>query len=212
MASIGSARMPDDARPDREPESAALPDAFAVHRPGDPDRYATARAALSTVPLAVVLIGAGEAATRGCATGTAMYVSFAPPRLAIALHPGSRTTALVRSSGWFSVSVLRDDQVDLAVRAGKSGGGGDKFAHLGEAVVLGPASTPALADAAAVIWCRVVDETASGDHQLFVGEVAAWDRRAMDRADARPALVRHQRRYASIGPWLSSEAPEGYPT
>lgn len=204
--------MPDDERltPVSAPAMAASPPT--MHDPAGPDRYATARQALSTIPLAVVLIGAGDAASRGCATGTAMYVSFAPPRLAIALHPGSRTTALVRSSGWFSVSVLRDDQVDLARRAGKGGGGDDKFAHLGAAVVVGPASTPALADAAAVVWCRVVDESDVGDHRLFVGEVAAWDRRAMDDPDRRPALVRHQRRYASIGPWASSEAPEGYPT
>ncbi len=203
--------MPDDERPPdvSAPDAASPP---TMHNPADPDRYATARQALSTIPLAVVLIGAADGTSRGCATGTAMYVSFAPPRLAVALHPGSRTTALVRLSGWFSVSVLRDDQVDLAMRAGKGGGGDDKFAHLGAAVVVGPASTPALADAAAVVWCRVVDESEVGDHRLFVGEVAAWDRRAMDDPEGRPALVRHQRRYASIGPWASSEAPEGYPT
>jgi flavin reductase (DIM6/NTAB) family NADH-FMN oxidoreductase RutF len=203
--------MPDDGgpRPGQETVGSSAP---AVHALDGADRFATARAALSTIPLAVVIIGAGDGTARGCATGTAMYVSFAPPRLAIALHPGSRTTALVRASGWFSVSVLRDDQLDLAMRAGTGGGGDDKFAHLGEAVALGPASTPALADAAAVLWCRVVDETETGDHRLFIGEVASWDRRALDAAGARPALVRHLRRYATVGPWASAEAPEGYPT
>jgi 3-hydroxy-9,10-secoandrosta-1,3,5(10)-triene-9,17-dione monooxygenase reductase component len=203
--------MSDDPAPPGDSIDDGLPAAPTLHDPDDPDRYATARAALSTIPLAVVVIGAGDAGARGCATGTAMYVSFAPPLLAIALHPGSRTTALVRSSGWFSVSVLREDQLDLAIRAGTGGGGADKFAHLGQAVALGPAATPALADAAAVLWCRVVDEAGSGDHRLFIGEVAAWDRSGLD-TDPRPALVRHQRRYASIGPWASSEAPEGYPT
>lgn len=180
--------------------------------PQDPDRYATARSALSTIPLAVVVVGAGDADHRSCATGTAMYVSFVPPRLAIALHPGSRTCALVDEHRRFSISVLRDDQVDLAGRAGRGGTGDDKFAALGLDVAIGPDGTPALADASAVLWCRVVDDHPVGDHRLFVGEVEAYDRRDLDAPDARPALVRHRRRYASIGAWSSDEAPEGYPT
>ncbi len=188
------------------------PDGIAVHAPDDPDRYATARAALSTMPMAVVVVGAGADARRGCATGTAMYVSFAPPRLVIALHPGSHTTALVRASGRFSLSILRDDQLDVAMRAGRGGDADDKFAQLGLPTVEGPEHTPALADSLAVVWCRVADERPVGDHVLFLGEVEAWDRRALDDPDAAPALVRHRRRYASIGPWLSEDAPEGYPT
>lgn len=183
-----------------------------THDPAASDRYGTAKQALSTIPLAVVLIGAADDSARGCATGTAMYVSFAPPRLAIALHPGSRTAALVRASRRFSVSVLDAGQVDLAMRAGRGGGGADKFAELGVDVVVGPGATPALAGSLAVVWCSVLEETVVGDHILIVGEVEAWDRRTMDLPDAPQALVRHRRRYASMGAWASDEAPEGYPT
>lgn len=180
--------------------------------PGSGDRYAVARAALSGVPLAVVLVGAGSGTDRSCATGTAMYVSFAPPRLAIALHPGSRTCAFVEATGRFSISVMTEDQVELAGRAGRSGGGADKFAALGMTVVEDAAGTPALAAAPLIAWCRVVEDLAVGDHRLFVGEVTAYDRAGLDDPDTPAALVRHQRRYASIGQWLSEEAPEGYPT
>ena len=180
--------------------------------PDDPDRYATAREALSGLPLSVVLVAAGQGSERSCATGTAMYVSFAPPRLVIALHPGSKTCALVEATGRFSVSVLADDQQDLAVRAGRSGHGPDKFVSLGVDAALGPHGDPALAKAAIALWCRVVEVLDVGDHRLFVGEVEAYDRSGLDAADARPALLRHRRRYASIGPWSSDEAPEGYPT
>lgn len=173
------------------------------------DRYAVAREALAEVPLAVVLLAAGLDGERSCATGTAMYVSFAPPRLAIALHPGSRTCRLVEASGAFSISVLRADQVDVATAAGRSAAGDDKFAALGLPVVESDASpgVPALAGAAFVVWCSVVERLVTGDHVLFVGEVIAF---GGERGTA--PLLRHARRYAARGAWLSETAPEGYPT
>jgi flavin reductase (DIM6/NTAB) family NADH-FMN oxidoreductase RutF len=141
-----------------------------------------------------------------------MYVSFAPPRFAIALHGGSRTQALVTASGRFSLSVMADDQVGLAMRAGRSARTSDKFAELGADVRLGPNDTPALAEARARIWCVVVSEHEAGVHRLFFGEVEAWAVDEDDRAMKRAALVRHRRRYAAVGAWLSDEAPEGYPT
>jgi len=179
---------------------------------GDADRYATARDALSGLPMAVVLVGAGQGPDRSCATGTAMYVSFAPARIAVALHPGSKTCKLVEEAERFSVSVLGEEHVELAVAAGRSVPGADKFAALGLEAVTGPDGTPALAGARLILWCRVVEAHPVGDHRLFIGEVDAYDRAGLDAADGRPSLVRHQRRYASIGSWLSDAAPEGYPT
>jgi 3-hydroxy-9,10-secoandrosta-1,3,5(10)-triene-9,17-dione monooxygenase reductase component len=175
------------------------------------DRYAVAREALAQVPLAVVLIGAADDAARSCATGTAMYVSFSPPRIAIALHPGSRTCRLVEATGEFSASVMTVDQQDAAAAAGRSAPGDDKFAALGLDVREAPDgfAAPALAGSVAALWCRVVDRREVGDHVLFVGEVAAFEA-AED--DASPPLLRHRRRYAALGAWLSGEAPEGYPT
>jgi len=74
------------------------------------DRYAVARTALSRIPHGVAIIGAADGADRSCATGTAMYVSFVPPMVVIAEHPGSRTCKLIQRSGAFSVSFLHASQ------------------------------------------------------------------------------------------------------
>jgi len=166
-----------------------------------------AREALAQLTMPVVIIGAEHDGKRSCATGTAMYVSFAPPRLAIAQHPGSQTTALIEASGRFSISLLRDDQLDRAVAAGRGARTSDKFAELGLEVFQRHAGAPAVRGSAAIMWCDVVSIADAGDHRLIVGEVTAYD-----VADADRPLLRHQRRYATLGTPLTEEAPEGYPT
>lgn len=174
------------------------------------DRYGVARAALAEIPLAVIVVGAAHEDGRSCATATAMYVSFAPPRVAIALHPGSRTCAMVEASGRFSLSMLHERQMDIAMAAGRGGPGDDKFAALGIATVEASAegSPPGVAGSTAVLWCSVVERHTVGDHTMFLGEVEEY---AVDDAPVVP-LLRHRRRYAAMGQALSDPAPEGYPT
>jgi flavin reductase (DIM6/NTAB) family NADH-FMN oxidoreductase RutF len=175
------------------------------------DRYAVAREVLSRIPHGVAIIGAAEGPERSCATGTAMYVSFEPPMIAIAEHPGSRTCKLIQKSGAFSVSFLHASQQDIAERAGHSAEGLDKFATLKVRPLEAPAGAggaPGVANSMAVLWCAVRDSRPSGDHILFTGEVVAHqvDQNKID------ALLRFRRRYAHIGHETSGEAPEGYPT
>src|SRR5437667_12869768 len=94
------------------------------------DRYAAAKLILSRITHPVAIIGAAHNGERSCATGTVMYVSHVPPMLAIAEHPGSRTTRLIKASGEFSVSLLHDSQQEFAIAAGRSAEGPDKFAAL----------------------------------------------------------------------------------
>lgn len=174
------------------------------------DRFALAKAALSQLPHPVVVIGASADGERSCATGTAMYVSMAPAQVAIALYPGSHTARLIEKSGAFSISVLSAAQQDVAAAAGRSApAGADKFTALRIPVLDAPegAEAPAVADSLAVLWCRVVQRVATGDHVLHVGEVVAH------RADERKldALLRFRRRYLGVGRWTSDESPEGYP-
>lgn len=175
------------------------------------DRYTIARQVLSRIPHGVAIIGAADGAERSCATGTAMYVSFEPPMIAIAEHPGSRTCKLIQHSGAFSVSFLHAAQQDIAERAGHPAQGPDKFAALNVTPLEAPAGAggaPGVAGSIAVLWCAVRDSRPTGDHVLFTGEVVAHalDPRGTD------ALLRFRRRYARIGPETSVEAPEGYPT
>ena len=175
------------------------------------DRYAVAREVLSRIPHGVAIIGAADGRERSCATGTAMYVSFEPPMIAIAEHPGSRTCKLIQKSGAFSVSFLHASQQDIAERAGHSAEGTDKFAALKIRAIDAPADAggaPAVAGSIAVLWCKVREITETGDHLLFTGAVVAH---RMDPAKI-DALLRYRRRYAHIGHETSVEAPEGYPT
>ncbi len=176
----------------------------------DADRYAVAKAALSQIPHGVAIIGAADGAERSCATGTCMYVSLSPAQVAIAEHPGSRTAKLVQKTREFSVSLLHSSQQDIAMAAGRSAEGSDKFASLGIKPVEAPTglTAPAVAGSIAILWCRVVDERVTGDHILFVGEVAAH---RVEEAKA-DALLRYRRRYTHVGHWTSDVAPEGYPT
>jgi flavin reductase (DIM6/NTAB) family NADH-FMN oxidoreductase RutF len=174
------------------------------------DRYDVARRVLSRIAHAVTIVGAVHGSERGCATGTTMYVSLTPAMIAIAEHSGSRTTKLIKASGEFSVSLLHDSQQDLAVAAGKSAEGPDKFAVLGIRTVEAPGgfNAPGVDGSIAILWCRVVQTHETGDHLLFVGEIGAHqvDERRWD------PLLRYGRRYSRLGHWTSDEAPEGYPT
>jgi flavin reductase (DIM6/NTAB) family NADH-FMN oxidoreductase RutF len=139
-----------------------------------------------------------------------MYASFVPPMVTIAEHTGSRTTRLIQESGQFSISLLHDSQQDLAAAAGASGKGPDKFATLRIATVEPPEgfAAPGVADSIAVMWCRVTSKQQTGDHLLFVGEIAEY--RVNDRRW--DPLLRYARRYMRIGHATSEESPEGYPT
>ena len=176
--------------------------------PADP--YATARLVLSRIAHPVAIVGAAHGGERSCGTGTLMYVSLSPAMVAIAEHHGSRTARLIRESGQFSVSLLHDSQQDLAAAAGKSAAGPDKFATLRISVAEPPdgLSAPAVAGSIAILWCRVMQSIETGDHRLFVGEIAAHhiDDRRVD------PLLRYRRRYMRSGHWTSEESPEGYPT
>ena len=174
------------------------------------DTYELARLVLSRIAHPVAIIGAAHGGERSCATGTTMYVSLSPAMIAIAEHHGSRTTRLIRDSGEFSVSLLHDSQQDLAVAAGRSAAGPDKFATLRVPVADPPSgfSAPGVAGSIAVMWCKVVRSIETGDHLLFIGEVGAH---TVDDRRYEP-LLRYRRRYARIGHWTSEESPEGYPT
>lgn len=173
------------------------------------DRFAVARTVLAEMPCPVVVIGAGLGAERSCATGTAMYVSFSPPALTVAVHPGSRTCRLIEASGEFSVSLLADDQVEAAIAGGRSAAGLDKFSAAGLAPLASASSgAPAVDGSPLVAWCRVTHRQPVGDHVLFVGEVV--DHRETD--DAAPPLLRQRRRYVRRGEWLTDDRADGYPT
>jgi flavin reductase (DIM6/NTAB) family NADH-FMN oxidoreductase RutF len=172
-------------------------------------RYEAARAAFSGVAMPVVILGAAHAGERSCATGTVMYVSLAPPEVAVAMHPGSRTTGLIRAAGELSISILGADQAELAVRAGRSSGGPDKFVAAGIEVLEPPPgfAAPGVIGSIDVLWCRVTAELETGDHIVIIARV---DQHLSLDPSRRP-LLRLGRRYVATGDPVIEADTDKYP-
>jgi flavin reductase (DIM6/NTAB) family NADH-FMN oxidoreductase RutF len=139
-----------------------------------------------------------------------MYVSFVPPSLVVAVHPGSTTCRLIEASGEFSVSLLADDQLEAAAVGGTSAKSGvDKLDALGLGVTTSEQSgAPAVARSSLNAWCRVTHRHEAGDHVVFIGSIV--DHRLADEPAA--PLLRQRRRYVRQGEWLTEAEPGGYPT
>ncbi len=109
-------------------------------------------------------------------------VSFNPLLLALSINPEGASYPMVRESGVFSVNVLDDSQVALAVHFGTvSGRNADKLAGMRWSP--GQLGAPVLEAAAAFLECRVTTLTPAGDHVLVVGHVAGG---VVQRKEAMP--------------------------
>lgn len=101
--------------------------------------------------------------------------SVNPPQVTVALHPQRYVLELIRATGEFVLSLLAQDQEEIASFCGShSGRNTDKIKALG--IELEPAkaiSTPRLKSALANLECKVTGEYTSGDHVIVVGQVLA---------------------------------------
>lgn len=146
-----------------------------------------------TMPVAVVAAASGS--RRSCATGTLNYVSLRPAMISTSLAHMSRTYELAHESRAFSVSLLRDDQSDVAVRAAIHCRNADKFEEL-SLDVQSWSDVPALRDCGVVVWCSVQQEMTVGDYVVFIGRVEHAIVRANGTAGP---LVRFGGAYHEVG-------------
>ena len=103
-----------------------------------------------------------------------MQTSERPPCLAVAVRSDRYTHDITLESQTFALSVLRDDQVDVATHfADTSGEYHDKLQ--GIPYGLTPGGSPFLLDCLAYLDCKVIDTARAGDHTVVVGEVTASD-------------------------------------
>ncbi|MDQ3658376.1 MAG: flavin reductase family protein [Actinomycetota bacterium] len=117
--------------------------------------------------------------TSGMTAAWVTQVSEKPPCLAISVRGDRYTHDHIMQSATFSLSVLRDDQGDVATHFGETSGEYvDKF--LGVPYGLTPSGSPHLLDCLAYLDCRVLDTMRAGDHTVIVGEVIAGERLAED--------------------------------
>ena len=159
--------------------------------------------ALAGLPLPVAVIASASSGERSCSTGTLTYVSYAPPLVATPLARASRTLALLQESGTFSISLLADDQAELAVRAAQPSDG-DKFAEQ-SIPVLEDEVAPAVAGAALILWCKLDSTSEAGSHVLCVGRVERSHR------GEREPLLRFDRRYRALGDTIAVAREARYP-
>lgn len=121
--------------------------------------------------LGVYVIGVMDAGRRdGFTAAWVMQVSFDPLLLALSINPGNASYPLLRTGGGFTVSVLRQGQLELARRFGtQSGRDHDKLAGLRWRP--GRKGAPILEDALAYFECELTGTMPSGDHELVLGRV-----------------------------------------
>lgn len=108
-------------------------------------------------------------------TMTAAWVSQAserPPCIAVAIRDDRYTHDLILESATFALSILREDQVDVATHFSDiSTEYEDKLR--GVPYGLTPGGSPHLLDCIAYVDCRVLDTVRAGDHTLVVGEITS---------------------------------------
>lgn len=106
---------------------------------------------------------------------TAAWVSRAseqPFMVMAAIYKSNFSHDLIRESGIFAVNYLKEGRQDLAAHFGcQSGRDVDKFATI--SYFTDVTGAPILKDTLAYLDCRVVGELDSGDHTIFLAEVAS---------------------------------------
>lgn len=124
-------------------------------------------------------------------------VSFDPPLVGVAIHPGRLTHEYVSKSEHFALSFPTADLLAAVHRCGMvSGREGDKFAAAGLTPVDALAiEAPLVEECVAHVECGVVARSRFGDHDLFVGQplavsaaTEAFDGRWLVETDAGQAL------------------------
>lgn len=101
----------------------------------------------------------------GMTANAFMSVSLEPPLVLVSIGRGAKMCGLIREAGRYAVSILAEDQRDLALHfAGKPQEGIE--IPFGERT-----GVPVIEGALGQVVARVVQEVDAGDHVLFIGEV-----------------------------------------
>ena len=103
-----------------------------------------------------------------------MQTSERPPCVAVSVRGDRYTHDLILESATFAISVLRDDQVDVATHFSETSG--EYYNKLqGVPYGLTPGGSPFLLGCLAYLDCKVLDTVRAGEHTVIVGEVTAGD-------------------------------------
>lgn len=158
--------------------------------PAPPPTTTDFRSALGAVPKCVSVLGVRmEDARWGATIDSFSSVSLEPPLVMVSLRNSSAALATLLDTRNFGVSVLSENQHDVAAAFA-----GPRQPQCGEE---GPLElshgAPVLPDALAWFTCRLRDTHAVSDHTLVIGEAT--------HAHSRPGqpLIRHESSYRTLG-------------
>ncbi len=140
------------------------------------------RSALRMLPHPVFLVGCAFEGNVHIFVGTWLtQVSFKPPLVAFGCRKDSGSHEMIRKSRLFSINILDPTQADVAKAFLRSPTFHGNRANGYEFTTNG-GGAPLLKAAAAVLECKVVQETEGGDHRVFVGEVLSAQSRREGRS------------------------------
>jgi len=125
--------------------------------------------------LGVYVVGTAHGDRRNAFTAAwVMQASFDPPLLVLSINPQNASYPLLRSSGVFTVSVLKRGQIELARRLGAPAPiGEDKLSGIRWRP--GRGGAPVLDEALAHFDCEVTAALPAGDHELLVARVVGGE-------------------------------------
>jgi flavin reductase (DIM6/NTAB) family NADH-FMN oxidoreductase RutF len=172
------------------------------------------REAMGHFPTGVTVLTTGrEERAEGMTANAVISVSLEPPLMLVSVHRGARINARLREEGYYALNLLAADQEGLSrlfasperssgVTAVRSMGGG-----------YGSTGAPLVRGSLAAIECELEAVYPGGDHDLFLGRVAAIHLGETDKAP----LVFYQGTYPSLkeAPRLKEagafmDAPRGF--
>lgn len=131
------------------------------------------RTALGAFTTGVTIVTTRDSAGHdiGLTANSFNSVSLDPPLVLWSLAKSSLSMAAFIEAKYFAVHILAADQQALSDRFAKRGV--DKFEGL--SLERGPGEIPLLDGCMARFQCRAAYQYAGGDHEIFVGEVVAFD-------------------------------------
>ncbi len=144
----------------------------------------------------------GQEGPHGMTVSSFTSVSLDPPTILIALERNSRTHRCVQESGAFAVSILAEDQRELADRFAGRAEVNDRFQDVEHRTA--STGAPILSSCLAYLDCRVLASQIVASHTVFVGEVIEAGVGA-----ASPPLVYFDREYRRLHDEGSSSTDPG---
>ncbi len=137
----------------------------------DPEKQLAAALGRVTSGLYVLTLKRGSTET-GMLASWVQQCSFHPPLVTVAVKPDRPAATLLDPQALFTLNILESGQTDMIVHFGR-GIALEQDAFQGLDVERSGPGGPILAEALAVLECRVLQRISTGDHDVFVAEVAS---------------------------------------